>query len=593
MCPLRVRYLSAQSDRTHSLLAGLIMVAVAVPLKLIIQSLFESSNEPCGLTRPWLRSSSLLSKLAGKTSWYYSDPRGKARGAERGENAYAMWHNRRDGEKEKPGSARVLKWPRASVPVSAAEHGCRALRTQVAAWRRFLARNPDPSVVGFLAWLARAVWSTCPPSEGALRAGAPCVARVSSAWGILTLRIGPLSGRTGDGKNRGTKQRYEIVYPHQAKTGAEGLSKQPSVRRASCSAAGEAHVASPSAQSSWRRVSGSGVGAAHRTAPSSQPSMRRSSGDSGVNSAHRAGSPSPQPSWRRASISGADAAPEAGGMTPASLRLAPGTPRKGLSKKSLQSAAAAATSTVQTVAALDLATEAPAGAGALGDWAAERAARSAQRFSLDSALPAAEVVEGGSPEDTFKELGAGNAPALLPRPPRRGSSSTLAPVSETAVRLLRQKSKSPREAAEAAAALIALGFAGNNGPAQTALCCPEESVAIAKVHARTLKDSRAIRRIFWVRFSRFPLTAGSSAKRSCAVCLISPSLRCVAEGGNDVPATDWRHCLFLSDSVFFRLLLSPPPRAVFLPLKRSCRASQVAVLCVYTTWAILTWFILT
>lgn len=56
------------------------MVAVALPLSVVIQRLFERSNEPCGHMGVWLRSSGVIRLISGKLSWYYSDPLNKARG---------------------------------------------------------------------------------------------------------------------------------------------------------------------------------------------------------------------------------------------------------------------------------------------------------------------------------------------------------------------------------------------------------------------------------------------------------------------------------------------------------------------------------
>lgn len=62
----------------HRLIAGAIMVAVALPVKLIIGRLFELSNDPAGYTDVWLKNIG-VSKLFGAMDWYYTNPARKIR----------------------------------------------------------------------------------------------------------------------------------------------------------------------------------------------------------------------------------------------------------------------------------------------------------------------------------------------------------------------------------------------------------------------------------------------------------------------------------------------------------------------------------
>lgn len=66
----------------HRIIAGLLMVAVALPTKMIINRLFELGNMPCGFERVWLHNQGISKKLAGKISWYWDDPAGKVGGGD-------------------------------------------------------------------------------------------------------------------------------------------------------------------------------------------------------------------------------------------------------------------------------------------------------------------------------------------------------------------------------------------------------------------------------------------------------------------------------------------------------------------------------
>lgn len=63
----------------HRLIAGVIMVAIALPAKLVIARLFELSNDPAGYQDLWLKNIG-VSKLFGKMDWWYSNPEKKVKG---------------------------------------------------------------------------------------------------------------------------------------------------------------------------------------------------------------------------------------------------------------------------------------------------------------------------------------------------------------------------------------------------------------------------------------------------------------------------------------------------------------------------------